>query len=96
LQPGAFRDLGQFLLMRHVTDATRVLIFPTGGPGLAGSVAVIALWLVAALVIGLAVSVFYDRTGRHRVSAYERAQAAQLAEQQAAAARPVREPEPQA
>jgi uncharacterized phage infection (PIP) family protein YhgE len=95
LQPGAFRDLGQFLLMRHITDATKVLIFPTSGPGLGGSVAVIAAWLVAALVVGLAISAFYDRTGRHRVSAYERAQAAQLAQAQQAAARAVPEPEPE-
>lgn len=75
LQPAVFRWLGQILPMRHTTDAARDLIFPVTGNGVIGSVLAIAGWLVAALAAGLAVTAFYDRTGRHRVSVYERAQA---------------------
>lgn len=75
LQPEVFRWLGQILPMRHTTDAARDLIFPVSGNGVIGSVVAIALWLTAALALGMAVTAFYDRTGRHRVSVYERAQA---------------------
>ncbi|WP_405161243.1 DUF3533 domain-containing protein [Nocardia sp. NBC_01499] len=75
LQPEVFRWLGRILPMRHTTDAARDLIFPVTGDAVIGSVLVIALWLVASLAAGLLVTAFYDRTGRHRVSVYERAQA---------------------
>ncbi|WP_433658513.1 YhgE/Pip domain-containing protein [Nocardia sp. CA-128927] len=75
LQPEVFRWLGQILPMRHTTDAARDLIFPVTGNGVIVSVVAIALWLVAALAAGLAVTAFYDRTGRHRVSVDERARA---------------------
>ncbi|MFI9407704.1 YhgE/Pip domain-containing protein [Nocardia sp. NPDC052316] len=72
LLPAPFRWLGEVLPMRYITDGVRDLVFDTPATTLTRSVLAVTVWLVAGLAAGIALTSFYDRSGRARISAHER------------------------
>ncbi|MFE9577012.1 YhgE/Pip domain-containing protein [Nocardia sp. NPDC006044] len=71
LLPAVFRRLGEVLPMRHVTDGVRDLVFTTPATGLTGSIAAVLGWLLVSLATGVALTHFYDHSGRLRASTHE-------------------------
>ncbi|MEV7417103.1 DUF3533 domain-containing protein [Streptomyces sp. NPDC089919] len=69
--PGAYRFLAEFEPMRQVADGVRSILYfgARGDAGLTRAWAMTGTGLVAALVLGWAVTAFYDRKGLHRVAA---------------------------
>lgn len=67
--PAAFRALGDVLPLRYLTDGARALVyFPATSPGLKAAVAVVAGWVVGAVVVGTALA----RVGAARSTASRR------------------------
>ncbi|RSS81248.1 DUF3533 domain-containing protein [Streptomyces sp. WAC06614] len=67
--PSAYRFLAEFEPMRQVMDGVRAILYfdAQGDAGLTRAWAVTGAGLVAALVLGLAITSFYDRRGLHRI-----------------------------
>ncbi|MCB5167494.1 SNG1 family protein [Streptomyces bambusae] len=68
--PSAYRLLAEFEPMRQVTDGVRAILYfdAQAGAGLSRAWAMTGAGLAAALLLGLAVTTFYDRRGLHRVA----------------------------
>jgi YhgE/Pip-like protein len=67
--PGVFKFVSQFEPLRQILDGTRAILYfgAQGAAGLTRSLIVIALELVFWIVVGTAVTVWYDRRGLSRL-----------------------------
>ncbi|WP_405497464.1 YhgE/Pip domain-containing protein [Streptomyces sp. NBC_00096] len=68
--PAAYRLLAEFEPMRQVTDGVRAIFYfgAQADAGLTRAWAMTGAGLVAALLLGLAVTTYYDRRGLHRLA----------------------------